>query len=247
MSRLRVLDLVRALDAKVLSEGELGTRRIHDVSVCAQSVPGVLSAIAEGRLVVTPGDRLDVIMATCLKAVGGVRLAALLLTAGIQPDPAVWELTAAARATGLPVLLLDEPTYETANAVHGLSTEVAFDDAERAELVMNAVADSLDETWLRGLVDDTHGHRLSPAAFRHRITTKARAAHKRIVLPEGAEPRTLLAAAMRLAGQARRDCLADKASRPDVAGRRHCDRSRRGGRTLRRALRRAAQAQGRDH
>ncbi|MDX6214361.1 MAG: phosphate acetyltransferase [Frankiales bacterium] len=194
IARLRVLDLARALGATALNEGEWTTRRIHDVSVCAQSVPGVLSALAEGRLVVTPGDRLDVIMATCLTALGGVRLAALLLTAGIRPDPALWELTAAARATGLPILLVDEPTYETANAVHALSTEVAADDAERAETVMRTVADHLDETWLRGLVADAHEHRLSPAAFRHRITTAARVAHKRIVLPEGAEPRTLQAA-----------------------------------------------------
>jgi phosphate acetyltransferase len=196
MSRLRVLDLARALGATALNEGEWATRRIHDVSVCAQTVPGVLDALAEGRLVVTPGDRLDVIMASCLKALGGVRLAALLLTAGIQPDPALWALTEPARATGLPILLVDEATYETAFAVHALSSEVAADDAERAETVMLTVADHLDETWLRGLVADTHEHRLSPAAFRYRITTAARGAHKRIVLPEGAEPRTLQAAAI---------------------------------------------------
>ena len=196
MARLRVLDLARALGATALNEGEWGSRRIHDVSVCAQSVPGVLAALAEGRLVVTPGDRLDVIMATCLKALGGVRLAALLLTVGVRPDPALWQLTAAARATGLPILLVDEPTYETANAVHALSTELAADDAERAETVMRTVADHLDEEWVRGLLTGTHQHRLSPAAFRYRITTAARAAHKRIVLPEGAEPRTLQAAAI---------------------------------------------------
>ncbi|BEP13670.1 phosphate acetyltransferase [Acidothermaceae bacterium B102] len=194
MSRLRVLDLARALGAKALNEGEWGTRRIHAVSVCAQSVPGVLSALTDGRLVVTPGDRLDVVMATCLKALGGVRLAALLLTAGIEPDSEVWQLTEAARATGLPILLVDEPTYETANAVYALSTAVAADDAERAETVMRTVADHLDEAWIRGLVADTHERRLSPAAFRYRITTAARAAHKTIVLPEGAEPRTLHAA-----------------------------------------------------
>jgi phosphate acetyltransferase len=196
MARLRVLDLARAMQATVLNEGEWGSRRIHAVSVAAQSVPRVLSALADGRLVVCPGDRVDVIMATCLKALGGVRLAALLLTGGVGPDPAVWELTEAARATGLPILLVDEPTYETANAVHALSPEVAADDAERAETVMRTVADHLDETWLRGLVADTHEHRLSPAAFRYRITSAARGAHKRIVLPEGAEPRTLQAAAI---------------------------------------------------
>jgi phosphate acetyltransferase len=91
----RVLDLARALDARALNEGEWETRRVKDVAICAQSVPGVLAVLEEGRLIVTPGDRHDVIMAACLAALNGTRLAALLLTVGIEPDPAVWRLTRA--------------------------------------------------------------------------------------------------------------------------------------------------------
>ena len=84
---LRVRDLVRELDPQVLDEGDL-SRRIKDVAVFAQGVPGGLRVLTEGRLVVVPGDRHDVVMAACLAELNGTRLAALLLSAGIAPDPA---------------------------------------------------------------------------------------------------------------------------------------------------------------
>jgi phosphate acetyltransferase len=78
-----VRDLVR-----VLSEGDL-SRRIKEVTVFAQGIPGGLPVLTEGRLVVVPGDRHDVVMAACLAELSGTRLAALLLSAGTEPDPQV--------------------------------------------------------------------------------------------------------------------------------------------------------------
>jgi len=60
-------DLVRELDPRVLNEGDL-SRRIKGVAVFAQGVPGGLRVLTEGRLVVVPGDRHDVVMAACLAA-----------------------------------------------------------------------------------------------------------------------------------------------------------------------------------
>jgi phosphate acetyltransferase len=194
LSQPRVLDLARALGATVLHEGEWATRRVAGTAILARSVPGLLSAVSDGQLLVFPGDRSDALMATALAALGGTRIAALLLTAGIAPDAEVWELVRPALETGLPVLMVGEMTYATTAGVLGANPEVAIDDAERAEAVAVAVADRLDEAWVRGLAGEATHRRLSPAAFRHRVVTMATAARARIVLPEGAEPRTLQAA-----------------------------------------------------
>ena len=79
--------------------------------------------------------------------------------------------------------------------MHDTDPEVPVDDEQRARLVMTVVAESLDPAWLATVPTPTHVPRLSPPAFRRRLTTAARAADRRIVLPEGAEPRTLQAAA----------------------------------------------------
>src|SRR5579859_6009693 len=190
---LRVRDLVRELGPRVLSEGDL-SRRIKEVAVFAQGIPGGLRMLTEGRLVVVPGDRHDVVMAACLAALSGTRLAALLLTAGTEPDPRVWELTRAACATGLPVLMVDDNSYEAATRVHDLDPGLPIDDLERIEGVITSIADALDASWLEALRIPSRSRRLSPAAFRFQLVEHARAAGACVVLPEGTEPRIVQAA-----------------------------------------------------
>jgi phosphate acetyltransferase len=190
---LRVRDLVRELDPRVLNEGDL-SRRIKQVAVFAQGVPGGLNVLTDGRLVIVPGDRHDVVMAACLAALNGTRLAALLLSVGIGPDPRVWELTRAACTTGLPILVVDTHSYETAARVRDLDPGLAVDDLERTEAVIDSIADALDPSWLESLASLSPSRRLSPAAFRYQLVESARAADACLVLPEGTEPRTLQAA-----------------------------------------------------
>ena len=192
LTRIRIADLLVQLQPTVLHAGEQ-TRRIHRVTVLAQSLPGALKGLQPGSLLITPGDRHDIILAVCLAAVAGVRFAGLLLTAA-PLDQAVAELTTAARTTGLPIMAVTCSTFDAATRVHGLDREVAADDRERAEAVMGGLADHLDSTWVQRLVATARHRRLSPPAFRHALIERARAAHKRIVLPEGHEPRTIRAA-----------------------------------------------------
>jgi phosphate acetyltransferase len=193
LSWLRVRDLVRELHPRVLSEGDL-SRRIQEVAVFAQGIPGGLRVLTEGRLVVVPGDRHDVVMAACLAELSGTRLAALLLSVGTEPDPRVWALTRATRATGLPILVVDDDSYETATRVRDLDQGLPIDDLERIEAVTDTIADALDMSWLDSLTSSTRSRRLSPAAFRYHLVEQARAADACLVLPEGTEPRILQAA-----------------------------------------------------
>ncbi len=192
---LRVSDLVRELRPRVLSEGDL-SRRIKDVAVFAQGVPGGLRVLTDGRLIVVPGDRHDVVMAACLATLNGIQLAGILLSAGIEPDPRITELTRATARAGLPILVSSEDSYETAAAVGDLDPGLQSDDLDRVEAVTDAVADSLDASWLESLRGPGRPPRLSPAAFRYKLADLARAANARLVLPEGTEPRTVRAAVL---------------------------------------------------
>src|SRR5690554_8060769 len=69
-----------------------------------------------------------------------------------------------------------------------------MDDSDRVQLIMETIADNLDIEALMKQLGEPHASRLSPAAFRYQIVERARAANKRIVLPEGEEPRTIQAA-----------------------------------------------------
>ena len=191
----RVSDVARALDATVLREGDMARRRMRHTVVCAMTMPNAIRAFKPGSLLITPGDRNDIILAAGLAAQGGMPLAGLLLTGGLEPDEGVLTLCKPALDAGLPVLTVNDSSYEAATRVTAMDPEIPVDDADRAELTASFVADRVDTGWLWSLAGTSRVPRLSPPAFRHRLVESARAANKRIVLPEGAEPRTVAAAA----------------------------------------------------
>jgi phosphate acetyltransferase len=192
----RVKDLAEALGAKVLRAGDQDRRRISSVALCAMAVPGSIKVFRPGTLVITPGDRSDIVVAASLAVLNGTPLAGLLLTGGVEPEPHVFAMCESALKAGLPVLAVNEGSYAAANAVAAMNLQIPVDDEVRVERVMTAVADQIDAGWLGALAATSRVPRLSPPAFRHRLVEAARAANKRIVLPEGSEPRTVVAASI---------------------------------------------------
>ncbi len=192
----RVIDVAMALQARVIFGGEIRTRRVRDVGICAASPPNALRAMRPGSLIITPGDRSDILMAAALTVQAGTPLAGVLLTGGHDPDPRVVRLCRKALDTGLPVLGVDVSSYRAATNVSGMNTEIPVDDPDRIERTMTFVADRVDVEWVKTFGRSTRVPRLSPPAFRHRLVEQARSNLQRIVLPEGAEPRTVAAAAI---------------------------------------------------
>ncbi|HRN17716.1 MAG: phosphate acetyltransferase [Trueperaceae bacterium] len=190
----RTLDVAKHLGAESISAGELATRRVVDVSLVARSVAHMTHRLRPGALLITPADRDDIILAACMAALNGVPLAGLVLTGDIAPNPNVMKLCEKAIATGLPVLAVKTDSYVTAARAAAMNLEVPIDDVERMERAMNEVAENLDIGPLKARLRISRELRLSPPAFLYRLVELSRAADKRIVLPEGDEPRTVLAA-----------------------------------------------------
>ena len=195
LTACRAIDIARHLGGEVLNEGEIQSRRVKKISVLARTVPNMLHTFQAGTILVTPVDRSDVIMAVALAALK-TPIAGLVLTGGFDLDQRVWNLSAPGLETGLPVIRVESNSWETATRLHQMDPEVPQDDIERVQLGMDHVALYIDADWIASRAAIPVETRMSPAAFCYRVTERARAAEKRIVLPEGDEPRTIRAAAL---------------------------------------------------
>ena len=192
----RTKDVAELLGARILNAGDYEQRRMMKIVLCARAVANSVQLLKPGTLVVTPGDRDDIILSACLAAMNGVPLAGLLLCSDFAPDPRIMELCQGALASGLPVMTVATGSYDTATHLNRLNKEIPLDDRERAEKVSDFVAGHIDHDWLSARCGTPRELRLSPPAFRYQLVQRAKAAAKRIVLPEGAEPRTVQAAAI---------------------------------------------------
>ena len=195
LTACRAIDIARHLGAEVLHEGEIQTRRAKKISLLARTVPNMLHTFQAGSILVTPIDRSDVMMAVALSALK-TPIAGLVLTGEFQRDEPVWNLCRPGFETGLPVMRVESNSWETATQLGRMSPEVPEDDLERVQLGMDHVALYIDADWIASRSAIPVETRMSPAAFCYRITERARALEKRIILPEGDEPRTIRAAAL---------------------------------------------------
>lgn len=192
----RTKDIAELLGARILNAGDYEQRRMLKIVLCARAVANSVQLLKPGTLVVTPGDRDDIILSASLAAMNGVPLAGLLLCSDFAPDPRIMELCQGALASGLPVMTVSTGSYDTATNLNRLNKEIPLDDRERAEKVSDFVAGHIDHDWLSARCGTPRELRLSPPAFRYQLVQRAKAAAKRIVLPEGSEPRTVQAAAI---------------------------------------------------
>jgi phosphate acetyltransferase len=192
----RAIDVQRHLKAAVIYAGEMESRRVKSTSLLARTVPNLLQTLTPGAMLVTPADRSDIILAVSMAALSRVPLSGLVLTGDAELDNRVVEFCRAAFATGLPLFRVQTDSYSTAAQLYQMSFAVPIDDLARIRGAMDHVARHIDADWLIAHSKTELEFRLSPPAFLYRLTEKARAANKRIVLPEGAEPRTIKAAAI---------------------------------------------------
>jgi len=193
----RAIDMCRHLNADIINEGEIETRRVKSVTFCARSIPHMLEHFRPGSLLVTSADRPDVLVAACLAAMNGIEIGAILLTGGYQIEAPIARLCERAFQTGLPVFMVKTNTWQTSLSLQSFNLEVPADDTQRIEKVQEYVAGFINADWVESLTATSErSRRLSPPAFRYQLTELARKAGKRIVLPEGDEPRTVKAAAI---------------------------------------------------
>ncbi|AMG59302.2 phosphate acetyltransferase [Pantoea agglomerans] len=193
----RAIDMCRHLDARIINEGEIQTRRVKSVTFCARSIPHMLEHFRPGSLLVTSADRPDVLVAACLAAMNGIEIGAILLTGNYEIDDRIARLCDRAFQTGLPVFMVKTNTWQTSLSLQSFNLEVPADDTQRIEKVQEYVASYINAEWIESLTATSErSRRLSPPAFRYQLTELARKAGKRVVLPEGDEPRTVKAAAI---------------------------------------------------
>jgi phosphate acetyltransferase len=196
LAALRLQDVRDALGLGVEQAGALEHTRVFDFLIAGSGVEGVIDRLRPGALVVAAGERSDIALASGLVFVQGMALAGLLLTCGTRLSPQVATLMRAPGLAEFPILTTAGETFATGALLAGLSHHVRAGDTERMQQVIAHTAEHIDTTALRARISDPGRLRTPPSAFRHRLVQAARAADRRIVLPEGDEPRTVQAAAI---------------------------------------------------
>ncbi|WP_030379981.1 MULTISPECIES: phosphate acetyltransferase [unclassified Streptomyces] len=195
LSAPTVAQIAQALDAKVVLGDDSGLARdALDFVFGGAMLPNLLPALTPGCLVVTPGDRADLVVgALAAHSAGTPPIAGVLLTLNEVPSPEI--LTLAARlAPGTPVLSVPHSSFPTAAELFSLEGKLNAATPRKAETALGLFERHVDTADLLSRVSAPSSGRVTPMMFEHELLEQARSDKRRVVLPEGTEARVLHAA-----------------------------------------------------
>ncbi|WP_329138292.1 phosphate acetyltransferase [Streptomyces sp. NBC_00670] len=195
LSAPTVAQITQALGATVVLGDDSGLARdALDFVFGGAMLPNLLPALTPGCLVVTPGDRADLVVgALAAHSAGTPPIAGVLLTLNEVPSPEI--LTLAARlAPGTPVLSVPGGSFPTAAELFSLEGKLNAATPRKAETALGLFERHVDTADLLTRVSAPSTGRVTPMMFEHELLEQARSDKRRVVLPEGTEERVLHAA-----------------------------------------------------
>ncbi|MFD0414393.1 phosphate acetyltransferase [Streptomyces sp. NPDC127108] len=190
-----VAQITHALGGKVLLGDDSGLARdALDFVFGGAMLPNFLNALTPGCLVVTPGDRADLVVgALAAHSAGTPPIAGVLLTLNEQPGPEILRL-ADRLAPGTPVVAVTGGSFPTAQELFALEGKLNAATPRKAETALGLFERYTDTADLLKRLSVFGSDRLTPMMFEHKLLERARADRRRVVLPEGTEERVLRAA-----------------------------------------------------
>src|SRR5205814_7906507 len=138
------MELIREeLGAEVLNHSAGFNNPVEEVLIGAMGVQNALHLFKKGVLIITPGDREDIILAvaTTLSGEDDAGLAGMVLTRNLKPSKAAQKVI---DKLPFPVLSVADDSYYVASKVHDLNVKTRPDDTHKIALIRDLIAQHVD-------------------------------------------------------------------------------------------------------
>ncbi len=190
-------EIRQALGADCLhGEGDALNQVVTSYQVADMEAPDFLGRIEEGCMIMTSGDRSDIILASLAAEASTTypRVAGLLLTGGQHPAPAVTRLLGGLERAKLPLLSVKADTFQATLNLNRIEPTILPGDNRKIAAALGVFENHIDVDELRSRISVRHSERITPLMFEYQLIRRARSQPRHIVLPEGGDERVLRAA-----------------------------------------------------
>jgi phosphate acetyltransferase len=205
LSRPTVGEIATSLNSRILQGEPDGLKReVLDIKIAAMNLPRFLDYVTEGTLIITPGDRSDVILGSLAATVSETypSISGLLLTGGLSLDPQVRRLIEGFKRTSpVPIFSVDTDTYSTALNAGAVKAALTPENDRKIATALGVFESHVNIPEIEDRIKVVSSTRVTPIMFEYKLIQQAKANRQHIVLPEGHEERILRASEILLQRQ----------------------------------------------
>jgi len=191
-----VADVMKWLDAKVLYGADMTSNLVDNYVIAAMQLGNFLNYLERASLVITPGDRSDIILGSLASRLSTnyPDISGILLTGGMEPSASVRKLIEGWVGAPIPILVAEGHTYKTARILYDLYGRIEPGDQNKVQSALRVFEEHVDMAELRTKLVAAKPTTVTPKMFEFSLILKAKTKKQRIVLPEGTGERIMRAA-----------------------------------------------------
>lgn len=191
-----VKEVVQALNGRVLFGEQFLDNAIGSYSTGAMQLRNYLTRIKENALVITPGDRADIILGALQANASSnyPKIAGIILTGSLTPEESILKLIEGVQST-VPIICVDGGTFRISNKIGSVKSKIYATHSKKILLSLDTFDKYVNATGLTHTLTTYKSDKLTPSMFQYNLLQKARTNKKHIVLPEGDDERIIKATA----------------------------------------------------
>jgi len=188
-------EIVNELGAKVMFGENYLNNEIGHFSVGAMQLHNYLVHLHDNALVITPGDRSDIILGALQanESVNYPTISGIILTGNIIPEESILKLIEGLSAI-VPIIAVDGGTYNITNKIGSIRSEIYANNTHKIETSITTFEKYVAIEALSERVITFVPEGMTPKMFQYNMVKRAKQHRKHIVLPEGNDDRIITAA-----------------------------------------------------
>ncbi|KRD58173.1 phosphate acetyltransferase [Flavobacterium sp. Root935] len=188
-------EIVNELHAKVLFGENYLNNEIGHFSVGAMQLHNYLVHLNDNALVITPGDRSDIILGALQanESANYPTISGIILTGNIVPEESILKLIEGLSAI-VPIIAVDGGTYHITNKIGSIKSEIYANNTHKIETSITTFEKYVDNEALSERLITFEAEGMTPKMFQYNMVKRAKQHRKHIVLPEGNDDRIITAA-----------------------------------------------------
>jgi phosphate acetyltransferase len=193
-------EIVNELDAKVMFGENYLNNEIGHFSVGAMQLHNYLVHLHDNALVITPGDRSDIILGALQanESANYPTISGIILTGNIIPEDSILKLIEGLSSI-VPIIAVDGGTYSITNRIGSIKSEIYANNTHKIETSISTFEKHVNIEALSERVITFEAEGITPKMFQYNMVKRAKQHRKHIVLPEGNDERIIIAASRLLA------------------------------------------------
>lgn len=188
-------EIVNELGAKVMFGENYLNNEIGHFSVGAMQLHNYLVHLHDNALVITPGDRSDIILGALQanESANYPTISGIILTGNIIPEESILKLIEGLSAI-VPIIAVDGGTYNITNKIGSIKSEIYANNTHKIETSISTFEKYVAIEPLSERVITFVPEGMTPKMFQYNMVKRAKQHRKHIVLPEGNDDRIITAA-----------------------------------------------------